>query len=740
MNRALILIQIIASLLAAPARAANERVALVGHVPEVVAKLQPLGRLEASQRLKLAIGLASRDEQGLDKFLQELYDPASPNYHHYLSPHQFTERFGPTQQDYKALMEFAKASGLTVTHQHSNRVVLDVEGSVADIEKALQVTLRTYQHPNQARTFYAPDVEPSLPLGLSVQHIGGLNNYTLPHPKHKRHPFNRSVNARPDGGTPKEGSAPGGQLWGNDFRDAYVPGTKLTGAGQNVGLLEFEGYYPSDITAYENAIGLNPKERPQLVIVSIDGGATPNQNGDNGEECSLDIEISVSIAPGLSNIYVFEAGGDPDYNSSFDDIFESMVTYTNVLQFVCCWGGSTEQDPTSEVLFKQMASQGQSFYDASGDYGAFVGQVEFPSDSPSIMQVGGTTMTDGGAPSYPWVSEVVWDWDSGPDVSEENASSSSGGISTYYAIPSWQTNISMTANQGSTIFRNTPDVAANADNCYIYSDDGEASGGWGGTSCAAPMWGGFTALINQQAAANGGSPVGFLNPALYALGSGPDSAKYFHDITSGNNTWRRSPNLFYAAPGYDLCCGLGTPTGTNLINALAPPAFANPPVLAVDVQSIYAVLAGQTATLSASFSGASPFTYQWTFNGQTLINDGGISGATSNVLTLTGVVAGESGTYQLLVTNAYGHSQSSQALLTVAPLPQLNVLSVEGSGFAFSYPTIAGATYQLQYTTDLNSGVWLPAGGPVTGAGTPVSTTNVAVSSTQRFFRLSITQ
>jgi hypothetical protein len=521
-----------------------------------MAQLQPSGRLEGSQRLKLAIGVTPRDEQGLDTFVQELYNPASPNYRHYLTPEQFTAKFGPTAQDYQAVINYAKANGLNVTLQHSNRVVLDVEGAVTDIEKALQLTLHTYQHPTEARTFYAPDVEPSVPAGIPMLHIAGLNNYKFPHPRHHHH----AVDA-----TSKAGSAPGGQLWGNDFRDAYVPGTALTGAGQSVGLLEFEGYYAKDITAYENAIGMSASSRPQLVVVPLDGGATPADGGDNGEECSIDIEMSVAMAPGLSKVYVFEDGAGGNGNGYFDDIFESMVSYPNILQFSCSWGGSTEVDPTSEVLFKQMASQGQSFYDASGDSGAFVGAVEFPSDSPSITQVGGTTLTDGSAPSYPWESEVVWAWDSGPHVSASDAESSAGGISTYYAIPSWQTGISMAANLGSTTKRNTPDVAANADNCYIYSDDGEQGGGWGGTSCAAPLWAAFTALLNQQAAASGAAPVGFLNPSLYNLGSGSD---YFHDITVGNNTWKDSPNEFYATSGYDLCCGLGSMNGLNLIRAL----------------------------------------------------------------------------------------------------------------------------------------------------------------------------
>src|SRR5262249_50540463 len=147
----------------------------------------------------------------------------------------------------------------------------------------------------------------------------------------------------------KEGSAPGGYLWGNDFRNAYVPGTTLTGSGQNLGLLEFEGFYTNDITNYENDIGMSATNRPQLIIVPVDGGATPQGSGDNGEECSGDIEMAVSMAPGLSAIYVFESGATIT-NPHFDDIFESMLTYTNILQFSCSWGGGTAINETSEVL------------------------------------------------------------------------------------------------------------------------------------------------------------------------------------------------------------------------------------------------------------------------------------------------------------------------------------------------------------------------------------------------------
>ena len=160
----------------------------------------------------------------------------------------------------------------------------------------------------------------------------------------------------------------------------------------------------------------------------------------------------------------------------------------------------------------------------------------------------------------------------------------SGGFGTFYTIPTWQQGINMTASQGSTTFRNFPDVALTGDNVLVYSQ-GMQMPGTGGTSCASPLWAAFTALVNQQAAATGQPPVGFLNPALYAIASSANYGFCFHDIVTGDNTSPASPNLFHAVPGYDLCAGLGTPAGSNLINILAPPGTAPNLVLVTNVVS-----------------------------------------------------------------------------------------------------------------------------------------------------------
>ena len=527
---------------------AVDRQVVPGHVPAAVARLQPLNRLPASQRLTLAIGLPLRNQAELTAFLQDLYDPASPNYRSYLTPQQFTERFGPSQQDYQSLIDFAKANGLTVTATSPNRVILNVAGAAADIEKAYHVAFYVYQHPTEPRTFYAPDTEPALDLTIPILHIKGLNNYSLPKPAFRRRP----ANATP-AWAPGLGSGPNGTYLGNDFRAAYIPGTSLTGAFETVGLLQLDGYFASDIATYESMAGLPSVPLQNVLLDGFNG--VPGFN--NGEVC-LDIEMCVSMAPGLSQIIVYEAPNG--FPGAPDDILNQMANDNLASQLSSSW--LIGDDPIADQIYRQFAVQGQSFFQASGDDCSFYpgSQLQY-TDDPYITLVGGTTLSTTG-PGGDYVSETVWNWGQG--------FGSGGGISTNYAIPVWQQGINMSTNGGSTIMRNVPDVALTADNIFVISDNG-AGGAFGGTSCASPLWAAFTALINEQALENGEPPVGFLNPALYAIAKGPLYGSAFYDITTGNNTNAVNTNLFYAFPGYDLCTGWGSPNGTNIVNLLAPP-------------------------------------------------------------------------------------------------------------------------------------------------------------------------
>jgi uncharacterized repeat protein (TIGR03803 family) len=529
--------------LTSPGRSQDNVQIVHGQRPPAVAQLKPLARLAPSKRLDLVVGLPLRNRAALASLLHDLYDPASPRYHKYLTPSEFAERFSPTERDYQAIADFATSHGLGVSGTHPNRTLLDINGSVADIEKTFHVRMEVYQHPSEARSFYAPDTDPSINLDVPMLGIQGLDNFALPRPMNLITPFD-STNV-PAAAT---GSGPSGYYIGGDFRAAYAPGVALTGAGQSVGLFELDGYYASDIFAYEDLARLPNVTLTNILLNGFDG--TP---GTNEIEVTLDIDMVISMAPGLSQVLVYE-GTNPD------DILNRMATEDRASQLSCSWGFGSVIDTNREQIYMQFAAQGQTMFQASGSSGAYSGEPEPPSDDPNLTVVGGTLLTTkwtGG----PWSAETAW-------------SGSGGGSSTNFPLPTWQSGLSTSANQGSTAFRNIPDVAGVAGVSIWLIADGGQQGPIGGTSAAAPMWAGFAALANQQAVEQGKPAIGFINPTLYAIGRSAEYPSIFHDITAGNNTNAASPSNYFAVPGYDLCTGWGSPAGSNLINALISPPDA----------------------------------------------------------------------------------------------------------------------------------------------------------------------
>ena len=522
---------------------AAERRVLRGHVPAMAARAQAIGRLERSNQLSLAVGLPLRDKPGLQAFLRDIYDPLSPRFRHYLTCAEFTERFGPTAQDYRAVIDYLKSQGLKVSTTHPNRLVLDVKGPVAVIETAFQTTLRVYPHPSESRTFYAPDTEPSVPAGVPVLDVTGLDNSVLPHPMNlRKRPAGEHVISN------TTGSGPGGDFMGKDFRAAYAPGVTLTGVGQVVGLFQFGPYFANDIPVYQQYAGL-----PTNIVVTnilLDGfTGIPAAGADDGEQ-ALDIEMAMSMAPGAT-IAVYEG------NSAYD-ILNRMATDNWAKQIGCSWGFLPAPSGMDNI-FLEFAAQGQTLFDASGDGGAYnaSSSIYAPTDDPYITCVGGTSLTTTG-PTGPWASETTW-------------GGSGGGFSSTYAIPTWQQGVSMNLNHGSTTQRNFPDVAMLADTVIFWVYKNGQTGTVGGTSAAAPAWAGFMALVNQQAVANGRPTIGSLNQSLYSLGQSAAYNLCFHDITTGNNFNSGSPANYAAVMGYDLCTGWGSPNGSNFINALAGP-------------------------------------------------------------------------------------------------------------------------------------------------------------------------
>ena len=232
--------------------ASQAQSALTRHMHEVTrnGEAKPVSRLPQDQTMQLHVVLPLRDQASLDVFLSELYNPESPTYRQYLTPAQFTAMFGPSQEDYDAVVAWAKASGFTILGGSRDGMDLQIKGSVATIEKAFHLTMRTYQHPTENRIFHAPDAEPTTSLPFSLWHVSGLDNYSIPTTRRVK----REDYAKAHGISPEEvvshattGSGPSASFLGSDMRAAYYGGTALTGAGQNLGLFEYEGTDLADL-------------------------------------------------------------------------------------------------------------------------------------------------------------------------------------------------------------------------------------------------------------------------------------------------------------------------------------------------------------------------------------------------------------------------------------------------------------------------------------------------------------
>jgi subtilase family serine protease len=442
------------SLLSFTGRAQSLQV-IHGLVPPVTAGLQPSASLAPTQQVNLAISLPLRNHSALLALIDQLYDPTSANYLHYLNPEQFADMFGPTTNDYSALAAFAQANNLTVAGTYANRTLLDVSGSAADVENALHVRLLVYQHPTETRTFYAPDVDPSLDVAVPVLNIDGLDNYYLPRPCLAGTP------ARPRRGARADEDPVWFQYMGPDFRAAYAPGVSLTGSGQTVALVEFNGYFLADIERYESAANIAYVPVNPVMLHGFPGpGPVQDQNSlAENVEVSADIELAIAMAPGLYQVLVYE---EP-YIWGPLDVLNQIAHDNAASQISCSWTFGLPGPSGAEAfdqIFQQFAAQGQSFFQASGDHDAYndafggTNAIPCPCDSCYVTCVGGTELNTIDATGS-WESETNWNWVFWSTLSRGGG----GGISTRFAIPLWQQGISMTANMGSTTMRNIPDVA-----------------------------------------------------------------------------------------------------------------------------------------------------------------------------------------------------------------------------------------------------------------------------------------
>lgn len=538
-------------LAAGPRSQVSARVTLPGHIVPALKHHAPLHATRGSQTLQLSISLNLRDSAGLDALIAAQNDPRSPLYHHYLTPQQFLARFAPTQQTVDTVSNYLRQQGLHINSVAPNRQIINVSGTVEQVNRALSVTISDYQL--DSRTVYAPDREPSLPTNLvnAVVSIGGLNNAIQYHHNATILPKTSKI----------ANTGPGGGYTPSELRTAYnvtpLISAGYSGSGQTVALFELDGYSSTNINTYLNYYSLGSAKYSNVLV----DGAT-NSPGDGQVEVELDMEVVSALAPNASQLVYI----GPNSDSGVTDTYNRIVSDNRAKVTSISWGLCEASSGNSTLaalhnIFSQGAAQGQAFFAASGDSGAYDCSdnnlaVDSPADDPYVVGVGGTNLQVGSGGTYS--SESVWSCSScsgrGP-----NGTGGGGGVSTYFTRPSYQTGPGLTNPN-----RMVPDVSGDADPSSGYSI--YSSGSWtviGGTSAAAPLWAGIATDLNQYLAAQSKPVLGNAHESLYALYNTTQTYAAYHDITSGNNLY------YQATSGYDLASGIGTPNVWNMAQDLA---------------------------------------------------------------------------------------------------------------------------------------------------------------------------
>jgi kumamolisin len=648
-----------------------------------------LRRTDPRRQLTVGVNLALRNAAELEAFISQVSDRKSPNYGHYLTPDQFAATYGPTQSQIQQVVDHLRASGLSVSSVSSNRTIVEATGPVSAVEAAFSVTISDWHDRDQNRDFYGNDNEPTLPAAIASYVVGvaGLNNH---YPLHRLGP------------APRVGGGPAGGYTPNELKKAYdvtpLASAGYNGSGQRLGLFELDGFRQSNITAYDTQYGLG-SPAPTRVVVSP--GPGPLGNGEI--EVELDIEVMHAIAP-ASPITVWEGQNtDTGANATYNAMVTSNTTKSNSTSWGLCEPNTTTSEMTTlDNIFKQAAAQGQSFYAASGDNGAYdCGTsslaVDSPASDPYITATGGTNLALSADGSYQ--SESAWS-----DRRYSPPAGSGGGLSGFWARPSWQTGPGV-VNTYSNGKRQVPDVALDADPQTGYSVYVTYAGstGWnvvGGTSAAAPVWAAFTGVYNQYAAANGKPNLGYANPTLYSTGSFAQAYPPYHDITTGDN-------LYYSTTaGWDYPTGWGSFDANNLARDLAG-TLALSSVQASSITSTSAVITWQT-----DHPANSVVDYGTTTSYGSRVVD--TTNTTNHSLTLSPLTNNTTYHFRSTSTDAYGNSGSSSdgTFTTARPCGSVTLaatpVSPQAAGTTVSFT--AGATGcttpQFRFWVGTPAGAW----------------------------------
>ena len=690
------------------------------------------------QRMLLVLKRSPEQDQALLKLLDDQQDKSSASYHKWLTPEQFGQEFGPADSDIQAVTSWLQSHGFQIGRVSKGRVMIEFSGTAAQIQDTFHTAIRKYAV--NGETHWANASDPEIPAALApvVAGVHTLHDFYMK-PLHVISSQRFSIVRQP-------GSAP--QFTVSDGSHALVPAdyaiiysinpvyqAGIDGTGTTIAVIGRSEFIVQDVLDFQSAFSLPPNP-PQIVN---DGPSPGDLGGGEETEATLDATWSAAVAPGATVKFVVSASTDTTDGIVLSELYiiENNVGDVMTESFGGCEAAISSTEAAGfEALAEEAASQGITYIVSSGDTGTAgcdnlsekvaTGPVSASvlAATPFTVAVGGTMFNENGHDATYWnttnsalqasaksyIPENVWNETCTTQCPAQAPplAASGGGVSMFFAKPSWQTGVAGIPSDG---FRDVPDVSLTAasHDPYLLCVDGSCQSGSAfgvsGTSASAPSFAGIMALVDQKT----GSRQGQANYVLYKLamaetlskcnGSNtttlPANTCVFNDVTVGNNGVPGEPGYgtpsaqFQSTVGYDLTTGLGSVNVSNLLNTWNSVAFRSTTTTLSLTPPTFTHGAAANVNISVTPSSG---TGTPTGDVSLLTNSSAMQGVTFFTLNGAGMVAGSSdglpgGTYAVHAHYAgdatFAPSDSAPVTITVSPeasTTTLSVLSFDATG------------------------------------------------------------
>ena len=738
----------------------SQLVPLKGNVHGLAQSRFDLGRTDGSQQIygiSLGFHLSAAQQSDLNNLLAQQQDRSSPNYHKWLTPAQFADRFGMTQADISRVTTWLESQGFTVTSVANSRNRISFDGTVAQVESAFATEIHNYAVNGEVH--FANATNPSVPAALSeaVISMGHLHDFR---PKPRVRVSSHFTSAQ----SGNHFLSPGDFATIYDLQTLY--GAGIDGTGQTIAVVGQTAIFTTDIDNFRSAASLTAKQPTQTLVPA--SGTSQVFNSDL-VEADLDLEWSNGVAKNATVVYVY-VGNSPSF-SVWDSL--NYAVQNNVAPVVSTSYGFCESGLGSAFAdevqgwAQQANTQGQTIVAASGDDGAADCDnqvasatqglaVDVPAAIPEVTGMGGneffgdpaststttywnaTGSSDDVSSAIIHIPEEAWN-DTTLNLSNGGTiGASGGGASIFFPKPSWQTgtgvppdthrdvpdiSLSASPDHDGYLLCSQTDGAGNASCTSGFRDSQQFLDVVGGTSAAAPTFAAIVALLNQYL---GSSGLGNINPTLYSLAASNPSA--FHDVTTGNNIVPCTSGTtgcpatapfqygFSTGVGYDQVTGLGSVAANALAvawKATAAPDFQ----FSAGTLTPTPVPAGQTTTTTLTISAISgstgmvvnfnsssctglPTGASCTFNPAAVTFDGTNPATTQLTISTLANMTVPSGAQTVTITPTNSSNTTTTVSLTVAATTESYAIATTAGTFTVS----AGGTVPIPITVTSSTG------------------------------------